>query len=165
MKRQRYILIFVLIQLFSVDIAAQTNTTTACKKRELQKWELLSQEGKYDEAIIELQKQIKLADKKSKHKDYWHLGQLYAFKNDYATAIIYLKKSTNSFDLLFDKYWRYYYKGTIAFLQRKKNKLQKYHKKMQKAKAEYYKGNAATLESLYLNYEKPYLEAYSAYKK
>jgi tetratricopeptide (TPR) repeat protein len=163
MKLQRYILIFVIIHLLCVDISAQTNTAAVCKKRDLQNWELLSQEGKYDEAIIELQNQIKLGNKDSKHKDYWHLGQLYAFKNDYATAIIYLKKSTNSFDLLFDKYWRYYYKGTIAFLQRKKKKLQKYHKKMQQAKSEYYKGNATTLESLYLNYEKPYLEAYSAH--
>jgi len=145
MRLERYIIFFVIIHILCFGISAQINTTvSSCKQRELQKWELLSQEGKYEEAIIELQKQIVLGDKKSKHKDYWHLGQLYAFENDYATAVVYIKKSTNTIDLLVDKYWKYYYKGTIAFLQRKKNKLHKYYKKMQKEKSEYYEGNAST---------------------
>jgi tetratricopeptide (TPR) repeat protein len=161
MKLQIYILFFVIFHILHIEIFAQISTCgPSCRNRELQKWEILSQEGKYDEAIIELQNYILFGDKESKHKYYWHLGQLYAFKNDYATAVIYLKKSTKIFDLLFDKYWRYYYKGTIAFLQRKENKLHKYYLKMQKENSEYYKGNTSTLKSLYINFEKPYLDAY-----
>jgi tetratricopeptide (TPR) repeat protein len=158
-------IILIIIYLFSFGVSAQIETEApSCKKRELQKWELLSQEGKHEEAIVELQKQIDLGDKKSKNRDYWHLGQLYAYNNDYETAIVCLKKSTNFIGLLFDKYWRYYYKGTLAFLERDKNKLQKYYKKIQKGNSAYYEGNVNTLKSLYNQFDKTYLEAYSSGK-
>ncbi|MDD2387214.1 MAG: hypothetical protein PHP52_10585 [Bacteroidales bacterium] len=156
------LIILVIIQLCNIEAFAQTLTTgSSCKQRVLQAWELLAQDGKYEEAIVELQKQIDLSNKKFKYRDYWHLGQLYAYKNDYTTAIFYLKKSTNLFDQLFDKQWRFYYKGTIAFLERDKAKLLKYHEKMQKQNSAYYEGNANTLKSLYENFDKQYFEAYS----
>jgi tetratricopeptide (TPR) repeat protein len=162
MNLQKLFLFLVVTHFLCFEISAQINRTESlCKKRVLQKWEILSQEGKYEEAIAELQKQMDLEDNKSKHKNYWHLGQLYAFNGDYATAISHLKKSTNMFDLLFDKFWRYYYKGTIAFLQRDKTKLNKYNSKMQKKKSAYYEGSTNTLKSLYENFDKEYVEAYN----
>ncbi|PLW95056.1 MAG: hypothetical protein C0592_00930 [Marinilabiliales bacterium] len=132
----------------------------SCKVRVMQKWELLSQEGKFDEAIIELNRHIDSTGNKSKHQNYWHLGQLYAFNNDYDTAVQYMKKSTSIFDLMFDKYWRLYYKGTIAFLQRDKEKLQKYYLKLLQHNSAYYERNTKTLESLYLNFDEQYFDAY-----
>lgn len=153
---------FVLTLFILILSHAQINRTeSSCKAKVLQKWEILSQEGHYDVAIFELKKQINLGGKKTKHRDYWHLGQLYAFKNDYDTAIIYIRKSTNIVDLLFDKYWRYYYKGTMAFLKRDKDKLYKYYMKMEKENSAYYEGNTNILKSLYLNFEKQYLDAYN----
>lgn len=162
MSLQNLFLFLVLSPFLCFEISAQTNRSdSSCKKRVLQKWENLSQDGKYEEAIAELRKQMNFEDNKSKHKDYWHLGQLYAFNNDYDSAICYFKKSANMFDLLFDKFWRYYYKGTIAFLQRDKTKLNKYNCKMQKKKSAYYEGSANTLKSLFENFEKEYFEAYN----
>ncbi|MDD2634749.1 MAG: hypothetical protein PHW82_04550 [Bacteroidales bacterium] len=156
------ICILITFQLHNIGIFAQADSTGfLCRTRELQAWEVLSQNGKYEEAIVELTQQIDLDNKRLNNKDYWHLGQLYAYKNDYIIAIYYLKKSTNLFDRIFDKEWRFYYKGTIAFLKRDKDKLLKYYEKLQKQNSTYYKRNANTLKSLYENFEKGYFEAYN----
>ena len=97
---------------------------------------------------------------KDKKMDYWHLGQMYACDNDYATAIIYLKKSTNMGGRLMDREWRLYYKGTLAFLKKDKMKLKTCHTRLWGKHSSYYEKNACALKGLYENFDKPYREAY-----
>ena len=149
--------------LFPIVVLAQSiNSGKTCKKRKVEKWEQLANEGNYQEAINLLLKSMEENKNAHKHRDYWHIGQYFALDNNYNKAIIYLKKSTNIFQRSVDREWRLYYKGTIAFLKRNKRDLKKYHDKLWKNHSGYYEKNACRLKALYENFEKPYKDAYYA---
>jgi len=157
---KRSLLVILLITFCSVQ-AQDESEPGLCKKRKLEKWEELANKGKYKDAIDELVNYININPKKNKHRDYWHLGQLYAFDDNYHKALKYFRKSTNIFDKLADREWKLYYKGTIAFLKRDKDKLKRTIDKLLKMHSLYYKENANRLKALYDNFEKTYLEAYT----
>lgn len=97
---------------------------------------------------------------KNKNAIFWHIGQLYAYNNEYNYAIEYMKKSTSFLDQLFDREWRLYYKGTIAFLKKDMKNLKNYNDKLWNKHSEYYYFNACKLKALYDNFDKSYKLAY-----
>lgn len=152
--------IFITILIFpSIFYAQSSDVKYSCKKESPKLWRTLSSEGKYTDAIKILLDSLHTDKNRNKSADYWHIGQLYAYANDYKTAIIYIKKSSGFFDRLLDREWRLYYKGTIAFLKRDKKKLKTCNAKLWKKHSEYYYKNACTLCNLYENFDKPYKEA------
>jgi hypothetical protein len=159
MNKIRYLLSFIFL-IFPLIFYAQSSVEKySCKKEKPELWRLLSEEGKYKDAIKVILDSLNANKTRNKSADYWHIGQLYAFDNDYKTAIVYIKKSSGFFNRLFDREWRFYYKGTIAFLKRDKKKLKTYNTKLWEKHSEYYHKNACTLNNLYENFEKPYKEA------
>lgn len=159
MKTIKYLLFFIFL-IFPLFFYAQSSAEKySCKKEKPELWRLLSNEGKYKDAIKLLLDSLQANKTKNKSADYWHIGQLYAFDNDYKNAIFYIKKSSGFFDRLFDREWRLYYKGTIAFLKKDKEKLKTYNTKLWIKHSEYYYKNACTLNNLYENFEKTYSEA------
>lgn len=152
--------LFITLLIFPLIFYAQSSSEKYnCKKEKPELWRILSGEGKYKEAIKVILDSISANKSKNKNADYWHIGQLYAFDNDYKTAIVYIKKSSGFFNKLFDREWRLYYKGTIAFLKRDKKKLKTYNAKLQEKHSEYYYKNACTLNNLYQNFDISYKEA------
>jgi hypothetical protein len=79
---------------------------------------------------------------------YWHLGQLYAMKNNIKNAVHYMKQSINPSD----DQWNDYVYATIAFLLNDKKSFIKYSQK------ENYNKN--TLKRLKAKWNKPYKDAY-----
>ena len=121
-----------------------------------EKWRVLSNEGKYLEAASELLYFVLSDSTRNAHADYWHIGQMYAMANDYEKAIFYMDKSAIGVK---DEQWNWYYQGTIAFLKRDKQQLQKYARLLSKEHSVYYKANADVLKKLLANFEKGYGEA------
>ena len=159
LKKATSIIFCVLI--FCSICKSQTTENYKCPRLIKEKWMLLSDSGKYDEAIKILFDTIHHSKAKNKLRDYWHLGQLYACVGRYDTAIVYLRKSTNFFNKLFDREWRLYFKGTIAFLKKDQKKLTVCYNRLWKKHSAYYESNACKLKLLYDNYEKPYKTIYS----
>lgn len=152
--------LFIYLLIFPLIFYAQSSSEKySCKKENPELWRVFSDEGKYKEAIKIILDSINANKSINKSADYWHIGQLYAFDNEYKTAIVYMKKSSGYFIRLFDREWRLYYKGTIAFLERNKKKLKKYNTKLWKKHSGYYYKNACTLNNLYENFDKTYKEA------
>lgn len=152
-------ILFTIILFHSCAIFAQTDQNKyVCKKLEKEHWRELSEHGKFKEAISELFDTLQHQKHVNKHSVYWHIGQLYAFDNDYEKAIHYLKKSTNIFSRTFDREWRLYFNGTIAFLQKDKEKLQKCYDKLWNKHSAYNEKNALVLKGLYDNFDKTYWE-------
>jgi hypothetical protein len=145
---------------FSATIAQTTNNNYICKKAEKELWRELADSGSYNDAITILLDSIPTSKQKDKHRNYWHLGQLYACNNEYAIAIEYLKKSTGFFDKIIDREYRLYYNGTIAFLKKDKQKQKICNDKLWNKHSDYYYSNACRLKALYDNFEKPYKVAY-----
>jgi tetratricopeptide (TPR) repeat protein len=122
---------------------------------------MYSNEGNYNKAIACLKHELDTAEnKRQKHNTLWHLGQMYACKNDYDTAILFMKKATHLMTYFIDKQFYWYYRGTIAFLKRDKEKLQKYYRKLWPYRDGYYRKNALMLKKLYDDFEKPYAEIF-----
>jgi tetratricopeptide (TPR) repeat protein len=135
-------------------------TTSTCKKETKDLWRELADSGKYQDAIDVLLDSLQTSKQKNKHEIYWHVGQLYAFNNEYDSAIENMKKSTNFFNKIFDREWRLYFNGTIAFLKKDKKKLKSYSEKLWKKHSGYYYFNAFKLKALYENFNMPYKLAY-----
>jgi len=150
----------IILTFFSTSIAQTTKKNYICKKAEKELWRELADSGRYHDAINILLDSIQTSKQKNKNGTYWHIGQLYASNNEYAFAIKYIKKSTSFFDKLFDREWRLYYNGTIAFLNKDKKKLKICNDKLWKKHSEYYYFNACKLKALYENFDKPYKLAY-----
>jgi len=144
----------------STTTAQTTNCNDLCRKESNELWRELADNGKYQEAIKILLDTIQTSKQKNKNVTYWHIGQLYAFNNEYTSAIEYMKKSTSFLDKVFDREWRLYYNGTIAFLKKDKKKLKNYNDKLWKKHSDYYYFNACKLKVLYENFDKPYKLAY-----
>jgi len=140
---------FVLICTSFAACFAQTSDSNAgCNKEATAYWRQLADSGRYNEAIEVLLDSIQKDNHKADRRNYWHVGQLYAFNNEYAEAIEYMKKSTGFFDKIFDREWRLYYNGTIAFLSRNKHKLNDCNEKLWNRHTQYYYVNACRLKSL-----------------
>jgi len=152
--------ILLLFTFFSISTAQTTNKNYVCKKETNELWRELADSGRYHEAINILLDSIQKNKIKNKKSTFWHVGQLYACNNEYELAINYLKKSTGFIDKIFDREWRLYYNGTIAFLQRDKKKLKAYHDRLWNKHSEYYYCNAFKLKAFYENFEKPYRWVY-----
>ena len=160
MKILFYLLIIVIV---CPTVIAQTTTTNdTCKKVKQELWRELADSNRYHEAINILLDSIIISRQDNKKGMYWHVGQLYAYNNEYSFAIEYLKKSTNCFDRIFDREWRLYYKGTIAFLEKDKKKLKRCNDKLCKKHSAYYSFNSLKLKALYDNFDKPYKLAYES---
>ncbi len=142
-------------------IGQTTGNNYYSQKLENELWRALADSGKYNDAINILLDSLNTNKHKNNHGTYWHVGQLYACNNEYAFALKYIKKSTSFFDKLFDREWRLYYKGTIAFLKKDKEKLKIYNYKLWNKHSDYYYFNACKLNALYDNFDKPYLVAYN----
>lgn len=146
---------FILMFAFScVNFAQNTNKTYTCKIQTKELWRELADSGRYNEAIKILLDSADIC--KNSKSIYWHIGQLYACNNDYDLAIKYMKKSSSFFDKLFDKEWRLYFNGTLAFLNRDKKKLNFYYQKLWKKHSEYYYSNAFLLKTLNENFDLNY---------
>lgn len=142
--------------LMSFYVLAQCDSTEVCQ---IEEWRMHSNSGNYKKAIECLNQELQKAEHRhQKHSILWHLGQMYACENEYDTAIIFLKRSTNLWTCLVDRQFYWYYRGTIAFLKRDKKKLYKYYLKLWPYKNGYYRKNALMLKRLYDNFEKPYSE-------
>jgi tetratricopeptide (TPR) repeat protein len=154
-------ILFIIISIQSLNTIAQsTQNNYVCKKQIKEQWRELAEEGKFKEAINLLLDTIQEHKHIDMHSVYWHIGQLYAFDNDYGNAIRYLKKSTDIFDKLADREWRLYYKGTIAFLQKDKQKLESCYKRLWNKHSAYNEKNAFVLKGLYENFDKTYREVF-----
>ncbi|HOY30574.1 MAG TPA: hypothetical protein PKW80_01725 [Bacteroidales bacterium] len=152
--------ILLVYTFFSTSLAQTTNSNYVCRKESKELWRELADSGRYHEAINILMDSIRKSKQKNKKSTYWHVGQLYACNNEYAVAIKYLKKSTSLIDKIFDREWRLYYNGTIAFLKKDKKKLKNYNEKLWKKHSDYYYFNACKLKAFYENFEKPYRWVY-----
>lgn len=146
-------------------VPAQENKSVICNLRTTEKWRIFAEEEKYSQALEILFDSIESSNCKNKNSIYWHIGQVYAYDNDYQTAIKYLKKSSDIFSLTFDRDWRLYYKGTIAFLKRDKNKLEKIGTKLCAKHSAYYYRNVCVVKSLNENFDDTYKNAYEKAKQ
>jgi len=155
-----FIPILLVFTFFSACMAQTTNRDFVCKKEIKELWRELADSGRYHEAINILMDSIQKGKQKNKKSSYWHVGQLYACNNEYELAIEYLKKSTSFIDQIFDREWRLYYKGTIAFLKRDKKKLKVYNDRLWKKHSDYYYFNACKLKAFYENFGMPYSRVY-----
>ncbi|WP_445721152.1 hypothetical protein, partial [Flavobacterium sp.] len=84
------------------------------------KWE---REGKYLEVVSHLLYKVESDSITNKHADYLHIARTYGYLNDYEKAIFYLKKSMIGLEEKNDEQFWWYYQGTLAFFERKKDKL------------------------------------------
>jgi hypothetical protein len=131
------------------------NSDTCC-------WRTLSAEGKYREAanlIIHYKRQNTNVNK---HSLNWHAGQLFAKAGDTKQAEKYMKKT---YSVLYKWFggsdgaqWYYFAKGTLAFVERRKNRMERIISKWQRKYEQ--DGNYHELIKLHSNWDKPYAEAY-----
>lgn len=152
----------VLILCFQTHLKAQENNENGVVvkfKREPELWMSLEENSQFMEAASYLLYKVQSDSTRNKHADYWHIGRMYGYLNDYEKAIFYLTKSTENINPNDDEQWWWYFYGTIAFLERDKEALLKYMTKLSKVHTQSYESNAKTLESLYKNFDKGYWEA------
>lgn len=94
-------------------------------------WRKLAEQQREEEAIDYMKKY--LSSNKSDLEDYqigailWHIGQLYAFVEDYKNAVKYMSMGKVSSSIEPN-----YQMGTISFLKRDLESLKKFHKKLVK---------------------------------
>lgn len=124
-------------------------------------WRALAAEHKYAESaqlIVYYLKTGKVTNRQSLH---WHAGQMFAFAKNDTAALEHLGKTHNVFQRWFGgdggKTWYYFARGTIAFLKRDKNRLEKivahWGKKLPQD------NNYSELEKLLANWELDYRTA------
>lgn len=122
-------------------------------------WWKMERENHFLEAASYLLHKVQSDSTRNSHADYWHIGRLYGYLNDYEKAIFYMTKSTEGINLAEDEQWWWYFKGTIAFLNRDKKELFQYMNKLQSNHTKYHESNSNTHNSLYKQFDKGYLEA------
>ena len=133
-------------------------------------WRLLAQKGRHLDAA-------KLIDRyREKHKEldesrqgilFFHAGQMYAFADDYKTALQRFPKSKHAQEPPeLPIRWNAYVDATIAFLGKDLNRLKECREQI--AKGPSFRGEKANLnvvDSLIENFGKPYRDAYGAHAK
>ena len=125
------LLAFCSISSFAQNTTTQTNPVLAYQQNHFDAdtccWRKLSAEKKYHEAAYLIVAYLKTRNASNKHALYWHAGQMFAMANENALAKKYFKRTYSVFyKWLGDedaKTWYYYAKGTVAFIDRDKNKL------------------------------------------
>ena len=127
-------------------------------------WRELQREGKYNEAADMIIDFIQYGNVSNRQSLNWHAAQMYAFSGDYESALTYSRKTYNVFQKWFGgndgKTWYYFAKGTSAFFERNKEKLQKIVQKWNKRLIP--DKNLKELELLLANWEFNYKRATSA---
>lgn len=127
-------------------------------------WRKLSSENKNAESAALLENYINNSSNAiNKHSLNWHAGQMFAMAGNKPKAIKYMKKTYSVFYRWFGgqegKEWYYYAKGTVSFIRRDKEKLQRMITLWHKNKLSQ-NGNLKELEKLLDNWDKTYNEAY-----
>ncbi|MBS1772606.1 MAG: hypothetical protein JST82_07090 [Bacteroidetes bacterium] len=132
------------------------NSDTCC-------WRELSKQGKFQEAVLLLEDYMRNGNQPFNRQLFnWHTGQLWAMAGNAEKAVKYFHKTYNIFYKWFGgedgKTWYYFAKGTSAFVNGNKHRLEHIIIKWKKK----YKpdGNYKELTILYSNWGKPYAEAY-----
>ncbi len=168
--------VFVLLAFCSFSSFAQNTTTQTAPVLAYQQnhfdadtccWRKLSAEKKYREAAYLIVAYLKTHNASNKHALYWHAGQMFAMANENALAKKYFKRTYSVFyKWLGDedaKTWYYYARGTVAFIDRDKNKLaaiiQHWERHFPKDK------NYQALLQLNENWDKGYANALTAASK
>jgi tetratricopeptide (TPR) repeat protein len=157
-------LIPVLMIFFALGAQGQekthpNNPRVILSENQPEKWRLLSQEKKYVESASELIYLVLSDTTRNKHADFWHIGQMYAMANQYDKAKFYMTKAVVG-DTTNDKQWMWYFYGTIAFLDRDRDSLEKYTKLLNDNHTQYYSANSKTLNRLLANFEKTYRDCF-----
>ena len=160
----KIILIFILVTSFTYGQNQKINTdnpgTTKTDDYLEEDWRELSKHGQHVEAASELIFLSMSDSTRNKHADYWHIGQVYAFDNQYKKAVFYIRESMKGKSENDDEQFWWYYKGILAFLQKNKNELKKYYDLLEKNHTNYYSNNAKVLKRLFENFEEPYSQAF-----
>ncbi|MGQ2983279.1 hypothetical protein [Flavobacterium sp.] len=126
-------------------------------------WRKISAEGKHHESAELIVNYIKNSQNaENKQSLNWHAGQMYAMAGEGRQAVKYIKKTYDSFYKWLGgedgKGWYYFAKGTVAFIERDKEKLERiitYWKKELPLD-----NNYEELVTLYNNWDKEYKDAY-----
>lgn len=153
-------LLFIFLLCFSINSFSQTisytesqfNSDTCC-------WRLLSAQKKYAEAAgLIVQYLNNNSQIKNKHSLNWHAGQMFAMAGNKNEAIKYFNKTYSFLSKVFSdedgKQWYYYAKGTVAFIKRDKEQLNRI---LNKWKAKYAATkNYLALRKLYDKWDEDY---------
>ncbi len=145
---------------FSVNSFSQTilytesqfNSDTCC-------WRLLSSQKKYAEAADLIVQYLNTKSTiNNKHSLNWHAGQMFAMAGNKDEAIKYFNKTYSFISKFFSdedgKQWYYYAKGTVAFIKRDKEQLNRI---LNKWKAKYpATKNYLALKKLYDKWDENY---------
>lgn len=121
-------------------------------------WRKLAHSGNYSDAINYMKNYLN--NNKAKLENYqigaisWHVGQLYAFNDDYRNAIKFMSMKNVS-----DTIEPNYQKGTISYLRRDLNGLQKYYNVLVKNDSTG-ESDKDILKNFIDNFDKPYKETY-----
>ena len=86
---------FILFAFFSTSIAQTTNQNNKYQKETKELWRKLADSGRYNDAINVLLDSIKTSKQKDKHRNYWHVGQLYACIDELYTVNNNVQKLAN----------------------------------------------------------------------
>lgn len=125
-------------------------------------WRKLANTKEYEKAGNMIVSYLKKNKKRTNSQSLqWHAGQMFAKAQNDKQAIFYFKKTYNFLYRLFGgdegKAWYFYAKGTVAFIKRDKERLQKMIQKWDKNLPK--DRNYDALVQLYENWDKKYLEA------
>lgn len=116
-------------------------------------WRKLAHSGKMKEAISYMKNYLKYnknkLDEYQRGGIYWHIGQLYAFLDDYDNAIKYMSKEITDYE---------YQMGTIYFLKGNKDLLVKNYKELIRKQGKTL--NAKVLKRFIDNFDKRYKDVY-----
>ena len=121
-------------------------------------WRKLANSGQEKKAIEYMLNYLKINKPRLKNFQIgailWHIGQLYAFINDYYNAIRYMSKSNVKYSIEPN-----YQKGTIAFLKKDINLLKKYYNIL--LKNDPTRGSGRDILKRFIdNFNKPYSQVY-----
>lgn len=159
---KKNIITLMLLYCFTT-VAAQVNTyTTNQFNADTCCWRLLASTKQYSQAGNLIVQYLKTNTTISNtHSLNWHAGQMFAMAGNNHLAIKYFKKTYSFITKLFGdadgKQWYYYAKGTVAFIDRDKNKLERILTKWQTKYPS--SKNYIGLKKLYDNWNKTYENA------
>lgn len=133
-------------------------------------WRQLAESGSFLEAATLIDSYIK------KHKNfnesqttilYFHAGQMYAFADDYRTAIDRFKRSAYAQEPpQLPLRWNAYVQATIAFLSKDLDQLKECRKEIAEGPAlQGEKGNLDVVDRLIEHFGEPYSKAYGAHRE
>lgn len=159
----KYLLLLICLLVGGVSAAQVSGYPQAVFDADTCCWRLLSKEGRNEEAgqlILDY-----IAHNKGKvntHALYWHAGQVFAKAGDKARAKKSIRKTYSVLYRWFGgedgRTWYYYARGTVAFLDRDRRRLQKLIRQWDRKKYEQDK-NYRQLQLMLRNWEWTYEKA------